>query len=187
MSELNVGLLSLIIEEIRDYYSASQKFKIITKALSAPILELNNNNILNISLNENLSFFIYDKSNNLNEETGTIPIIADCDIRIIAEFKINNTDIELIIKSLDLIFFKVKKSLIGEIDEVRVINNFYNLIGLIISNINKYLDVYIKNIKEFIINIEGIDFSDIFAKSFENYIKVDLSPVLSVMLHSNLF
>ena len=150
--------------------------------------KLENETISGIYLNNLINFeSIIFESNNLNEETGTIPIIADCDIRIIAEFKINNTDIELIIKSLDLIFFKVKKSLIGEIDEVRVINNFYNLIGLIISNINKYLDVYIKNIKEFIINIEGIDFSDIFAKSFENYIKVDLSPVLSVMLHSNLF
>ena len=187
MDEINVGVLSLIIDEIREYYSSSQKVKIITKTLSSPILELNDNNILNLTLNENLSFFIYDKSNNLNEENGTIPIVADCDIGINAEFNINGKDIQLIIKSIYMINFKVTKSLIGEINEVQVISRFSSFSSLILSQINDNLKAYIENIKNFIINVEGIDFSDIFAKSYENYIKVDISPVLIPLFHSYLF
>ena len=187
MDEINVGVLSLIIDEIREYYSSSQKVKIITKTLSSPILELNDNNILNLTLNENLSFFIYDKSNNLNEENGTIPIVADCDIGINAEFNINGKDIQLIIKSIYMINFKVTKSLIGEINEVQVISRFSSFSSLILSQINDNLKAYIENIKNFIINVEGIDFSDIFARSYENYIKVDISPVLITLFHSYLF
>ena len=187
MDEINVGVLSLIIDEIREYYSSSQKVKIITKTLSSPILELNDNNILNLTLNENLSFFIYDKSNNLNEENGTIPIVADCDIGINAEFNINGKDIQLIIKSIYMINFKVTKSLIGEINEVQVISRFSSFSSLILSQMNDNLKAYIENIKNFIINVEGIDFSDIFARSYENYIKVDISPVLITLFHSYLF
>ena len=86
-----------------------------------------------------------------------------------------------------MINFKVTKSLIGEINEVQVISRFSSFSSLILSQINDNLKAYIENIKNFIINVEGIDFSDIFARSYENYIKVDISPVLITLFHSYLF
>ena len=78
-----------------------------------------------------------------------------------------------------MISFEVKKSLIGEINTEKVIVNFNNnIIFLALQKINDKIKEVIENLKKTIINYQGINFSDILAKSYDNYIKIDISPIL---------
>ena len=181
ISELSVGMLSGFIREFSyntSGYRASQKAKIITNALSSPKLNINNNNSIILQLNENLSFFVYNETTYSNESIGTIPIIAESILEINANFNLNEKDIQLKINSIQMLSFDVKKSLIGEIDNGRVISQFNNLIAIYYQSINNQIKNMTDELKQKLINYEGINFSDIYAKSYEDYIKVDISPVL---------
>ena len=44
--------------------------------------------------------------------------------------------------------------------------------------INQKIKDKVENLKQILVNYKGINLSDIFAKSYENYIKVDISPIM---------
>ena len=176
--EINVGLISGIIKEIQTGYSASQKVKIMTKAVDNPILKINEQNQLKISLFENLKFFVYNNTNYLSEEIGTIPVDANSNIEIEANFNVNHTDIKLTIISINMNTFEVQNSLVGDIDTERVIKNFKSLISLYMSTINKQISSKIEELPK-PLNIEGVLLNELLIQSFEDYLKADLSPIIS--------
>lgn len=175
--ELNVGTLSAIIPEITNGYSSSLKAKIITNSIKSPILILNKNNIINLTLYEHLKFFVYNNTENKNKDIGTIPIEADCQIEIEGNFLFNETNVQLNIKSISMKTFEVTKSLVGEINTSRVITNFKTFMGIVIGNINN-------NIKKIIDELpipfifEKINFGKLAVQSYDNYLKIDLSPTV---------
>ena len=177
--EINVGMISGIISEITSKYKASQKAKLITKAISSPIVNLLTEDVIKFNLYENIQIFVYNVSENMNDDIGTIPVEADSSFEILANFDIKDKEIKLNVKSLKMISFEVKKSLIGEIITEKVIVNFNNnIICLALTKINDKIKEVIENLKKTIINYQGINFSDILAKSYDNYIKIDISPIL---------
>jgi hypothetical protein len=177
--EINVGMISGIISEITSKYKASQKAKLITKAISSPIVNLLTEDVIKFNLYENIQIFVYNVSENMNDDIGTIPVEAECSFEILANFDIKDKEIKLNVKSLKMISFEVKKSLIGEIITEKVIVNFNNnIIFLALQKINDKIKEVIENLKKTIINYQGINFSDILAKSYDNYIKIDISPIL---------
>lgn len=178
---INVNIISGIIPEIisnTSDYNKTQKVKIITNVISSPKLSINNGNIIKLLLNVNLKIFVYNDTTYLKDNIGTIPIDSNSLIEIIADFSINNGEILLKIKSIQMLTFDVQKSLIGDINSQRVITRFNNTIKAYILTINNSIKKLIDDLKQKIINYEGINFSDINTKSYEKYIKVDISPIL---------
>ena len=178
ISEINVGLLSGFIKEITNGYKSNQIAKIITKALSSPFLDINSNDNLKLTLNENIKIFVYNDTKYLNESIGTIPIDADTILEIDMNFNINNEIIELKINSIQMLSFEIKNSLVGDVDVENVKKNFNNLIKIYMPQINQKIKDKVENLKQILVNYKGINLSDIFAKSYENYIKVDISPIM---------
>ena len=179
--EINVGLISGIIKEIQKGYSASQKVKIMTKAVDSPILKISEQNKLKISLFENFKFFVYNNTDYLSEDIGTIPVDANSNIEIEANFNVSNPDISLVINSISMLTFEVQNSLVGDIDTEKVKSNFKNLIGLYMSTINKQISSKIEELPK-PLNIEGVLLDELFIQSYENYLKVDLSPIISNLI-----
>ena len=178
ISEINVGLLSGFIKEITNGYKSNQTAKIITKALSSPLLDIYLNDNIKLTLNENIKIFVYNDTKYLNESIGTIPIDADTILEINMNFNINNEIIELKINSIQMLSFEIKNSLVGDVDVENVKKNFNNLIKIYLSQINQKIKDKVENLKQILVNYKGINLSDIFAKSYENYIKVDISPII---------
>ena len=173
ISELNVGTISIIIYELTKKYKTSQRIKIITSAITSPILNINNN-ILKMNFNENLIIYVYDES----KDSGENAIDADSKLEISAELFANNTEIKLEIKSIKMLTFDVKKSLVGEINTEDVISKFNYFSNIILSQINNKLKTIIEDFRQKLINYKGINLSNIFIKTYENFIKVDISPIL---------
>ena len=181
ISELTVGVISVIIPEIVPIYKSGQKVKIITNALESPVLKIYENNILKLYLKENLKFFVFNETNYLYEDIGTIAIDADSEIEIVANYIVNDTDIQFKISDIILSTFDVKNSTIGEIDTERVKNNFKSLLSLILSQINGKIKDIIQDLpKPF--NIQGIGLNELCVQSYEDYLKFDLSPILSSLV-----
>ena len=178
ISELNVGAISLIISELTPKYKTSQKMKIITSAITSPILNIKSNNILKLNLDENIKIFIYNEASYVND-LGEIAIDADSRLDIIAEFYSNDKEMKLKINSISMLNFDVKKSLVGEINTTDLItrfNYFSNI--LFLSQINNKIKTIIEDLRKKFINYKGINISNIYTKTFENFIKVDISPIL---------
>ena len=74
--------------------------------------------------------------------------------------------------------FEVQNSLVGDIDTERVIKNFKSLISLYMSTINKQISSKIEELPK-PLNIEGVLLNELLIQSFEDYLKVDLSPIIS--------
>ena len=179
--DISVGLISGIIKEIQKGYSASQKVKIMTKAVDNPILKISEQNKLKITLFENLKFFVYNNTNYLSEDIGTIPVDANSNIEIEANFNVNHPDINLVITSIRMLTFEVQNSLVGDIDTEKVKTNFKNLIGLYMPTINQQISSKIAEIPR-PLNIEGVLLNELFVQSYEDYLKVDLSPIISNLI-----
>ena len=178
-SELNVGTISAIIPEMTKGYKSSQKAKIITKAIDNPILKINDNNKINLKLFENLQFFVFNETEYLNEDIGTIAVDADSEIEIDVNFVFNDTNIQLTLASVSMITFEVKNSLVGEIDADRVISNFKTFMIFMIGSINDNIKKLIDDLpKPF--NFDNINLNEFVAKSYENYLKFDLTPTLNL-------
>jgi len=77
-----------------------------------------------------------------------------------------------------MLTFVVKKSLIGEINESNVIKNFNRAVKSYLSLINKNIKNTMNDIKQKMINYHGINLSNSFTNSFDDYIKVDITPIL---------
>ena len=178
ISELSVGFLSGFIREIINGYKSNQTAKIITNSIASPILNINNNNKIKFYLNENIKIFVYNETQSGNKSIGTIPVDADTVLEINSDFDINDKDIQIKINSIQMISFEVQKSLVGDINIENVKTNFNNLINLYLSRINNEIKNLIDSLKQKIVNYEGINLSDLYAKSYENYLKFDLSPIL---------
>ena len=178
ISELNVGAISLIISELTPKYKTSQKMKIITSAITSPILNIKSNNILKLNLDENIKIFIYNEASYVND-LGEIAIDADSRLDIIAEFYSNDKEMKLKINSISMLNFDVKKSLVGEINTTDLITRFnYFSNMLFLSQINNKIKTIIEDLRKKFINYKGINISNIYTKTFENFIKVDISPIL---------
>ena len=93
-------------------------------------------------------------------------------------FNINNEIIELKINSIQMLSFEIKNSLVGDVNVENVKKNFNNIIKIYLSQINQKIKDKVENLKQILVNYKGINLSDIFAKSYENYIKVDISPIM---------
>lgn len=178
LPEINVGTISAIIPEITKGYAASQKVKIYANALDNPVLKINENNKLNLKIIVNLKFFIYNETQYFDEDIGTIPIDADSQIDIEADFFFNDTNIQLTLTSVSMITFEVKNSLVGEINTERVKTNFKTFMSFMIGNINKSINNAIQNLpKPF--NILDINLNELVIQSYEDYLKFDLSPIIA--------
>ena len=174
VSELNIGTMSLIIHELTPKYKTSQKIKMIISAITSPILNFNNN-ILKMNFNEKIIIYVYDESG----DSGENAIEADSKLEINAELYSNNTEIKLEIKSISMLTFDVKKSLVGEINTEDVISRFNYFSNIIfLSQINGKVKTIIEDLRQKLINYKGINLSNIFIKTYENFIKVDISPIL---------
>ena len=149
----------------------------MTNAISSPILNINAQNQIKINLNQSLKIFVYNESSFISD-IGTIPVEADTTIEILAEFYVNDKEIKLNIKSIEMLTFVVKKSLIGEINESNVIKNFNRAVKSYLSLINKNIKNTMNDIKQKMINYHGINLSNSFTNSFDDYIKVDITPIL---------
>ena len=174
MSDLNIGTMSLIIPELTSKYNRTQKIKIITSAKTSPILNFYNNNILKININENLTIYVYNESN----DSGENAIEADSKLEISAELYTNNTEIKLEIKSISMLTLDVRKSTVGEINTHNAILKFNTFSILFVSQITSKLKTIIEDLRQKLINYKGINFNNIFIKTYENFIKVDISPIL---------
>ena len=155
----------------------------MTNALSSPLLSINSVNAMKLTMNENIKIFVYNETQFSNENVGTIPIDADTILEIYADFYISDKDVQLKINSIQMLSFEVKKSLIGDINVEDVKTKFNNLINLYLSQINNQIKAFIDDLKKQLINDENINFSEIYAKSYENYIKFDISPILMSLFH----
>lgn len=171
-NELKLGMITFIINELKDYDS-QLNVKIYADAFDNPIIKFHEQNKLNLKLFENLKFFVFNET----EDTGTIYIEADSELNIEANFYFNDTNIKLTLTSISMSSFEVKKSIIGEIDSEKVKMNFNSLVPLFIGNINNNIN---KKIEEFPkpINFEDIIFNELVIQSCEDYLKFDLSPIL---------
>ena len=180
MEEINVGTISIFINEITRKYASNQKIKIYANAINNPIIIIHEKNKLNLKLFENLKFFVFNETDYLYEDIGTIPIDADSELNIEANFYFNDTNIQLTLTSVSMIKFEVKDSLVGEIDSEKVKTNFNSVIPLFIGIINNNID---KIIQEFPkpIHFEDINFNKLVIQSFEDYLKFDLSPILALL------
>ena len=156
----------------------------MTKAISSPLIKLYDNNIIQITFDENLKFFVYNETENSNKRIGTIPIDSDTSLQIFINFNIDENDIKLNIKSIQMKTFEIKKSLIGDINIERIIRQFNNIINsiVVLPIINQKISNITEEIEQKLINYDGIKLTDIYAKSYENYIKIDISPVLISLL-----
>ena len=177
ISILNVGIISGIIPEILREYKANQRIKLMTNAISSPILNINAQNQIKINLNQSLKIFVYNESSFISD-IGTIPVEAETTLEIFSEFYANDKEIILNIKSIEMLTFVVKKSLIGEINESNVIKNFNRAVKSYLSLINKNIKNTMNDIKQKMINYHGINLSNSFTNSFDDYIKVDITPIL---------
>jgi hypothetical protein len=101
-----------------------------------------------MNFNENLIFYVYDKSN----DSGENAIDADSKLEINAELYTNNTDIKLEIKSISMLTFDVKKSLVGEINTEDVISRFNYFSNIMLSLINGKVKTIIEDLKQKLIN-----------------------------------
>ena len=180
MEEINVGTISIFINELTRKYASNQKIKIYANAINNPIIIIHEKNKLNLKLFENLKFFVFNETDYLYEDIGTIPIDADSELNIEANFYFNDTNIQLTLTSVSMIKFEVKDSLVGEIDSEKVKTNFNSIIPLFIGIINNNID---KIIQEFPkpIHFEDINFNKLVIQSFEDYLKFDLSPILALL------
>jgi hypothetical protein len=178
ISEISVGFLSGFIREITNGYKSNQTAKIITNAICSPILALHYENSIKLYLNENIKIFVYNETQNENKSIGTIPVDADTILDIDGNFIINDKDVQIKINSIQMTSFEVQKSLVGDINIENVKTNFNNLINLYLTRINNEIKNLIDDLKKIIVNYEGINLSDLYAKSYENYIKFDVSPIL---------
>ena len=77
-----------------------------------------------------------------------------------------------------MLSFEIMNSLVGDVDVENAKKNFNNLVKLYLSQINKKIKEKVENLRQALINYKGINFTNIFGKSYENYIKVDISPIL---------
>ena len=153
----------------------------MTKTVDNPILKISEQNKLKITLFENLKFFVYNNTNYLSEDIGTIPVDANSNIEIEANFNVNHPDINLVIASINMLTFEVQNSLVGDIDTEKVNTNFKNLIGLCRPTINQQISSKIAEIPR-PLNIEGVLLNELFVQSYEDYLKVDLSPIISNLI-----
>ena len=177
--DLNVGIISGVIVEITNNYTADQKVKIITNAYNSPILNLYDSDKIKVIMFENIQIFVYNKTE-INGDVGTIPIDANSEIDIEADFSVKDDVIQLKITSIKMINFEVLKSLVGEINTDKVINNFNSLILIYLSSINKG----IKNLIDKIpmpITIDNITLNELEVQTHTNYLQVDLSPILDTL------
>ena len=180
--EINVGTISIFINEITRKYATNQKIKIYADAINNPIIIVHEKNKLNLKLYENLKFFVFNETEYIYEDIGTIPIDADSELNIEANFYFNDTNIQLTLTSISMITFEVKDSLVGEIDSEKVKANFNSFVPLFIGAINNNID---KKIQEFPkpIQFEDINFNKLVIQSFEDYLKFDLSPILALLAY----
>ena len=172
--ELNVGSMSVFINELIDVFNVTLDIKIYTKAIDSPIIKFHEKNKFHLKLFENLTFFIFNKT----EDTGVIPIVADSELDIEANFYFNDTNIQLTLTSISMVAFEVKKSLIGEINSENVIKNFNAFNPFFISGINNNIKKIIKELP-IPFSFEDINFIKLAIQSFEDYLKFDLSPLLA--------
>ena len=80
-----------------------------------------------------------------------------------------------------MLTFEVQNSLVGDIDTEKVKTNFKNLIGLYMPTINQQISSKIAEIPR-PLNIEGVLLNELFVQSYEDYLKVDLSPIISNLI-----
>ena len=80
-----------------------------------------------------------------------------------------------------MLSFEVQNSLVGDIDTEKVKKNFKTLIGLYMETINKEISSKIKELPK-PLNIEGVLLNELFVQSYEDYLKVDLSPIISNLI-----
>ena len=177
IAEISVGLISALISEITREYKANQKLKIITNAVNSPVIKFNENNKVKLTLYENLQFFVYNQTENINEDIGTIPIVADSELEVEATFNVNGDAISITVSSMTMLTFEVKKSLVGEINSQKVVNNFKTFSFLMLGNVNNKIKSLIDKLPKPLI-FEGILINELAAKSYNDCIKIDLSPIL---------
>ena len=177
MSQFTVGLISTFIDEIKNGYQLNQTAEIRTKCIDSPILKNLDENFLQIILKENLEFFVYDRDG----DNGTVAINADSNLNISINFYINDTDIQLIIKKMVMETFDVNYSNVGEIDTDRVITNFTKLIDGVLIFVNNNIKKKISEI-ELPISFYGMNLTNLIVQSKEEYLKVDMSPVLTEII-----
>ena len=180
LPEISVGTISAIIPEITNGYKAHQKVKIFAKANKNPVIKMYENNKLDLNLFMNIKFFVYDENTTLDEEKGTIPIEADSNLDIDANFYFNDTNIQFTLNSITMKSFEVINSLVGEINTDRVITNFKTFITFMLANINKNINNMIEDLpKPF--NFEGINLNELAIQSHDDYLKFDVSPVIDIL------
>ena len=179
LTEINVGTISAIINEITNGYKAGQKAKIYAKAIESPILKIYENNKLNLKLFMNLKFFVYDENTNPNEDKGTIPVDANSNIDVDANFFFNDKNIQLTLNSVQMTSFEVQNSLVGEINTDKVINNFKTFMTFMLANINKSINKMIENIPK-PLSFEDINLNELVIQSYEECLKFDVSPILNL-------
>ena len=141
-------------------------------------MALHYENSIKLYLNESIKIFVYNETQNENKSIGTIPVDADTILDIDGNFIINDKDVQIKINSIQMTSFEVQKSLVGDINIENVKTNFNNLINLYLTRINNEIKNLIDDLKKIIVNYEGINLSDLYAKSYENYIKFDVSPIM---------
>ena len=180
IKEINVGSISAFINEITNGYASDQKVKIYANAIDNPLIIIHDKNKLNLKLFENLKFFIFNKTEYIYEDIGTIPIEADSELEIEANFYFNDTNIQLTLTSISMKRFEVRKTLVGEIDSEKVKTNFNSFIPFMIGNINNNINKIIQEILK-PIHFEDIIFKELVIQSFENYLKFDLSLILALL------
>ena len=175
LSEINVGTISAIIPEITNGYKADQKVKIFANAINNPVLKINENNKLKLTLFENLKFFVYNETEYFDEDKGTIPVNADSELDIEANFVFNDKNIQLTLTSVSMITFEVKNSLVGEINTDRVKTNFKTFK---LANINKNINNRIQELSK-LFSFADFNLNELSIQSYEDYLKFDLSQILS--------
>ena len=179
LSEINVGLISIIINEMTKVYNSSQKVKIITNATDSPILRLNENNKIIVNLFQNVKFFVYNQTEKYgNEDIGTIAVDANTELEVEATFNVKDDKIELTVSSITMLTFDVINSLIGEINIQKVKDNFKNACTLmILPTINNKIKELIDSLPK-PLRYQDILFSKLEVQSHVDYLKIDLSPKL---------
>ena len=153
----------------------------MTKAVDNPILKISEQNKLKITLFENLKFFVYNNTNYLSEDIGTIPVDANSNIEIEANFNVNHTELNVEITSINMLTFEVQNSLVGDINTENVKQKFKNKIDTNLQFINKQISSKIGELPK-PLNIEGVLLNELFVQSYEDYLKADLSPIISNLI-----
>lgn len=189
LSEINIGVISAIIPEITNGYKTNQKVEIYANAYDSPLIKVLNDNQASLSFKTNVQFFAYPPQNNTNKninlnklkDEGSIPVDGNTELQIDLNYYINDTDIQLSVKSLKMVSFRVVKSLVGDIDTDRVVKNFNTLTTLMITQINNKIKEMIAKIV-FPITVMDINLMNLIVESYDNYFKISLSPFLEEII-----